>query len=99
MSDDRKVIRVSADSEKAIKAYAEKRGVSVGEAADALLNTAVSRLNALARYAKNKEPQAPGKPRKKAAAKKAAPKAKAKAKPAAKKTAATAANGLAAHAN
>ncbi len=51
---DRKVIRVSSESEQAIKEYAEAKGVPVGDAADALIGTAVSRLNALRRYAENK---------------------------------------------
>ncbi len=98
MSDsEKKVIRVSADSEKAIKAYAEKRGIQVSEAADALIGTAVSRLNALARYSKNQGAQAPGKPRKKVAAKKVAAK-KVAAKKVSTKKAASTTNGAAAHA-
>lgn len=87
MSDNsnRKVIRIAADAEEQVRQYAEEKGIGVGEAADALIKTAVSRLNALKRYAKNKEPQAPGKPRKKAAKKAKAPKK-------------SLANGVAAHA-
>jgi hypothetical protein len=89
MSDDRKIIRVSAESDKAIRTYADRKGVEVGEAVDALIATAVSRLNALTRYKKTKDGGAPkGKPKK--AAKKAAAK-----KASAKKTSA---NGAAAHA-
>ena len=82
-NDDRKIIRVSAESDKAIRAYANKRGVEVGEAVDSLIATAISRLNALTRYKKSKD-GAPAKP------KKAAKKAKAKSK--------SSANGAAAHA-
>lgn len=78
---DRKVIRVSEETEAAIRAYGESKGVQIGEAADLLIGTATARLNALKRYSANKQPQAPGKPR----AKKAAAKAKSKG---AKKTAA-----------
>jgi len=85
-TDDRKIIRVSPESDKAIRDYSEKRGIEFGDAADALISTAVSRLNALKRYTKNREPQAPGK--KKAAKKKTAATKSAKAS-AKKKTAAT----------
>lgn len=96
-------LEVSSDSVKAVKAYAEKAGVTVPEAADKLIATAVSRLNALARYAKNtKKESAPKKPKKKAAAKKASivkPKKKSLAsKPKADKPVSAAeANGAAAH--
>ncbi len=96
MADDsRKIIRVSPESDKAIRDYSEKRGMEFGDAADALIATAVSRLNALKRYSKNREPQAPGK--RKAAKKASAKPAKAKAS-AKKKQAASATNGAAAHA-
>lgn len=106
MADDsRKIIRVSAESDKAIRDYGERRGIEFGEAADALIGTAVSRLNALKRYTKNREPQAPGKKKaaKKIAAKSAKPKATAKKKAAAKAppkaaTNGAATNGAAAHA-
>ncbi len=78
--DKRATVLISAETVGTVKAYAEKHGITNGEAADRLIATAASRLAALARYAKNKEPQAPGKPRAKKAAKKAAAKPKAKAK-------------------
>ena len=101
MADDsRKLIRVSAESDKAIRDYGERRGIDFGEAADALIGTAVSRLNALKRYTKNREPQAPGKKKaaKKAATKSAKPKASAKKKAATKSATNGAANGASAHA-
>ena len=83
MSDTRKVVRVSSESEEAIKEYAEQKGIQVGEAADALISTGVSRLAALKRYSSTKKPTTPGK-------KKSAKKAKARGK--------AHANGAAAHA-
>ncbi len=101
---DRKVIRVSEETEAAIRAYAESKRrpdgeggeilVTVGEAADMLIGTAIARLAALKRYGSNKTPQAPGKPRK--AAKKASAK-KASAKKVSTKKAASATNGAAEH--
>lgn len=67
-TEDRKVIRVSAESEAIVRKYAEKNEIPVGEAADKLLSTADSRLKALARHAKNRK--AEGKPAKKRTAKK-----------------------------
>lgn len=82
---DRKVLRVSEETEASVRAYAEAKGIPVGEAADKLIGTAVARLDALKRYASNKQPLPPGKPRKKAEAKPAKAKAKkAKAKKAKK---------------
>lgn len=101
---ERKIIRVSAESEETVREYAEAKGIQIGEAADALIGTAAARLAALKRYAANKQPQAPGKPKKSAAkkaSKKTAAKADAKsgaAKKKLKKKAAAAANGAAAHA-
>ena len=89
MGDNRKVVRVNTASEKAIRAYAEKKGLTVGDAADALISTGVSRLAALAKYAKHKDPLPPGKPRK------SPPRAKKKA--AAKPRVKAEANGAAAH--
>lgn len=88
---DKKEVRLTIEAKTAgiIAKYADKNDISVSEAVDRLVGTADSRLASLARYAKNKEPQAPGKPK---AAKKAAKPRKA----AAKKAAAT--NGAAAHA-
>lgn len=86
---------VTVKTAQAIAKYAEKNELSVGEAIDKMINTCVSRLAALARYAKNtKEGKPAGKPRAKKAAK---PKAKkAAAKPRAKKAAeASQANGAA----
>ena len=64
MSEDRKVVRVSAESEGYIRGYANRRGMLIGEAADALIAMAIGRLAALARYAETKKPMPPG-PRKK----------------------------------
>lgn len=61
---DRKVIRVSEETETVVREYAEAKNIQIGEAADLLIGTASARLNALKRYAANKQPQAPGKPRK-----------------------------------
>lgn len=93
----RKIIRVSPESDKAIRTYAERRGLEFGDAADALIATAVSRLNALKKYSKSKHEGAPkGKPRsKKGATSKKAAKA---APPPARKAKAAHANGAAAHA-
>lgn len=88
---DRKIIRVSAETEAAIRDYAEGKGLQVGEAADKLVGTAVARLGALKRYSANKQPQAPGKPKKKAKAS-----AKSATKKVAKKAKSTA-NGAAEH--
>ncbi len=99
---DRKIIRVSAESDKVIRDYAERRGLEFGDAADSLITTAVSRLNALRRYSKNnKEPQAPGKPRPKKSAgekKKAAAAKKVARKANAQAAARARANGTGAHA-
>lgn len=67
-------ISVSPEVKKVISQYAKKHDVEIKEAADRMIGVAVSRLNALARYAaaKGSDP----KPAKKVAAKKAAPKAK-----------------------
>ena len=75
--DKRATVLISQETVNTVKGYAEKHGITNGEAADRLIATAASRLAALARYAKNKEPQAPGKPR----AKKAKAKAKAAKRP------------------
>lgn len=86
--ENRKIIRVSPESDKAIRAYAEQRGIEYGEASDALIATAVSRLNALKRYSKSQGAGAakpPGKPKKEAKKKK--PSAAQKAAAEAKKTA------------
>lgn len=70
MSDDRVVVRVSPETAKTLKAYANTkeivegevaRAMTVGEAADAMIATAKSRLASLASYAK----KAPKKPSKK----------------------------------
>lgn len=99
MSDNRKVIRIDAEVEEMVRDYAEEKGITIGEAADKLISTGVSRLTALKRYAKNREPMPPGKPRKKAAPKrKSKTTAKAKAKTATKKRAAKPANGIVAQA-
>lgn len=87
MSEERKIVRVSAESEKAIREYAEQKEIGNGEAVDALIATGVSRLKALAKYSAQKRPQAPGKPRAKKAAAKKAPAKKAPAKKAAAKKA------------
>jgi len=57
-------IHVSKETAKAIHAYAEKRGTPVGETADALITTALGRLQALATYAKKQAAKA--KPKKRA---------------------------------
>lgn len=67
---DRKVVRVSDETEKFAREYGASKEIGVGEAIDALVATAKNRLQALKRYASNKQPQSPGKPRKKAATKK-----------------------------
>jgi hypothetical protein len=46
-----KVIRVSPDSDRAVRAYAKELDITVTEAANRLLATAVGRRAALARYA------------------------------------------------
>ncbi len=70
MADDsKKIVRVSAESDKAIRTYAERRGLDMGEAADALIATAVSRLNALKKYSKNHKGDAKPAPKKKTKAK------------------------------
>lgn len=52
MSEDpRKVIRVSAATDCYIRDYAERRGITITEAADALVATAIKRLRRLDRYA------------------------------------------------
>lgn len=51
----RKSVSISEDSMKATAKYAEKLGIMVGEAADKLIATAVSRINALSRYSKNQK--------------------------------------------
>lgn len=84
-TDNRKVVRVSEDSEELIKKYAEEKGVTIGEAADALLGTAWSRISALRKHGKKMKAEGRSKKRK-ASAK----------KPPGKKRAS--ANGAAAHA-
>ncbi len=48
---ERKVIRVSAEIDQVVRAYAAERKLEVGEAADKLIATAHSRLTALQKYA------------------------------------------------
>lgn len=67
-------ISVSPESKKVIVQYAKKYGIDNKEAADRMIGVAVTRLNALARYAAKNKGEA--KPAAKKAVKKAAPKAK-----------------------
>jgi hypothetical protein len=69
-----KIIRVSAPVDKLVRQYAKDRALEVGEAADRLISTAVSRLAALSKYAdaqpkkeKVKKPKKERTPKKKAA--------------------------------
>lgn len=48
----RVALHVSNASAKAVRAYAKESGYNVGDAADALIATAVSRRAALAKYGK-----------------------------------------------
>ena len=50
---DRIVVRVSPETDKQLRAYAERKGMTLGEAADALVGTAVARLEAVSRWAKS----------------------------------------------
>lgn len=51
--DNRKVVRVSPEVERLIRAHAKDKGVSLGDAADALVLTGHARLAALKRYSKS----------------------------------------------
>lgn len=75
---ERKIIRISPDSEAFIRDYAEAKGLQFVDAADTVIDIAKRRLDALAKYGRGKKPKAPGKPRAKKSikAKKAARAAK-----------------------
>ncbi len=94
---ERKIIRVSDESEQIARKYSEAKGIGIGEAADLLFKTADSRLGCLKRYAENHT--APPKPRKKKekVAAKASSKTGAKKKKAAKRAPKAASNGVAEH--
>lgn len=82
----REVVRVSKATHKLLHGYGTKKGLTVGEAADALITTAIGRLTALAKY--NETPKGQRGRKKSLATKKAARKpAKKTAKKPAKKTA------------
>ncbi len=51
-TDNRKVVRVSPEVERLIRDHATGKGISLGDAADALVLTGHARLTALQRYAK-----------------------------------------------
>jgi spore cortex formation protein SpoVR/YcgB (stage V sporulation) len=79
----RVIIRVSEESAKFIKQYADSQGVDQGEAADKLLAMGNSRRQALARYAKAQKKEAAPKKASKKAAKKSSAKKGSRAKKAA----------------
>jgi hypothetical protein len=54
MSTKRDVIRVSPNTSAAIREYAAKKGVTVADAADALIKTAVGRRAAVSKWAAEK---------------------------------------------
>jgi hypothetical protein len=56
-----KVIRVSPESDRHIREYATLKGITVSEAADRLVATAVGRRAALARFAETHTRKAPAK--------------------------------------
>lgn len=67
----RVVVRLGAGAEKACRAYAKREGITVGEAADKLIDVGIKRLKALKKW---NDTQATEKPAKKPAAKKASKK-------------------------
>lgn len=78
-------IGVSDESKKAIQKYADHYGIPLTEAADSMISVAISRLNALKRYADKKKGEKPAPKAKGKAAKPAKKAAKAKG-PIARKT-------------
>ena len=61
---DRKVVRVSAESDKTVRAFAKARKIQVGEAADQLISSGYRRLEALAKYNAKPKKETNGKAKK-----------------------------------